>query len=366
MNRLMILWTLLLAIAPRISGQILPNADHSRRMDIRIVPLYQHWSLADGEIGLTEASSALEMSAPLSEDLDLSLWTARGAVSGDIAGISGFTDTQIGLTYSVVPRSVVASLGINLPSGGKEFSTDELATARLLSNTMFDFQIRTFGQGWNVNPGITWAFLLSPRFIAGVGASYQYKGPFRALAFVSDYKPGNEGLVTAGLDYQLSPWSVLSADLLYTAYGKDMIGSREVFAAGSMATVSLQLVTDFGRNQLALLGRYRTKAKSEVAIGSRLIDDGIKLIPNEFDAGARYRRVFSSAVAMNLQLDIRTSEETDNPYSGMTLYGGGFLPEFSLSSAVALTGRLLYHTGTMKGSQSIKGTDIGAGVAFIF
>ena len=81
--------------------------------------------------------------------------------------------------------------------------------------------------------------------VVGAGVAYQYRGQFAPRENASEYDPGEELLVTGGLDYKLSPRAAVSADLTYATYGEDDWGGVKL-SAGSRVTATAQVLTGAG------------------------------------------------------------------------------------------------------------------------
>lgn len=336
-----------------------------QQISIRLMPAFQNWSA--GENGnLSETSTGIELFYPGERYWDVSLRAARATTGGEGANISSLTDIQIDSRYSLPSSNLVFTLGVSLPSGAKEFSLPEFATASILSNTIFDYQVRSFGQGWNLHPGMIWAAQIDPAIAFGLGASYLLRGSYRPISHGGDYDPGDEVLLTGGTDVRLNPTTFLSGDLIFTLYGKDKIDGEEVFASGGAVIVGLRLREYLDKHELTVGLRYRTKAKSEFVRSGSLLPDEVKLIPNELIAWGSYRIPIGPLFGIRILGEGKFSEKTLNPYSGMAVLGVGIQPEISLSPNIALTARAKFNFGSMKDNQKVTGSELSAGLLVKF
>src|SRR5690606_13491395 len=114
-------------------------------------------------------------------------------------------------------------------------------------------------------PGVTYALPLGERLAVGLGVGYQHRTPFRPRAGLDDdYDPGDELLLTGGLDYRLSPATALSLDLTYAAIGTDTSGDL-AYASGDAVAVTARLRSAWRRHDVHLLGRFRSKGGGDRA-----------------------------------------------------------------------------------------------------
>src|SRR4030042_3523372 len=114
-----------------------------------------------------------------------------------------------------------------MPTGRKKLSMDEFITSYQISLNQYNFAVPNFGQGFNLAPGISWARPLKANIVFGAGISYQYRGPFEPFAGMSGkYDPGDEILLTGGLDFRLTETSTFSTDMIWNSYGADRLNGE--------------------------------------------------------------------------------------------------------------------------------------------
>jgi len=348
------------------SGLSRTDDDIIRRQGfVSALPVYQTWTIKDGD-RYSEFSSPVMLYVPLSRVSSVMLRGARANTGGDARSLSGFTDAQLGLTYHLEKYNVVFSLNVNVPSGINEFDQDEFGTSLVISNTLFNFQVPNFGQGFNVTPGFVWAIPVSNTLVLGLGASYQYRGSFKPLAELDDYDPGDEILLTGGFDVRMGETSTLSVDMIFTSYGRDKLGGDVVFGSGSKIVANVQFRKDLNLNELRVLARYRTLSKSDIAYGGILVPEQDKVAPNQFELLASYRARLRETLFINFLAEARFFEESPDLFSSVSLFAVGIAPEFSLSSDLTLPARLKLQAGSLKGGRSVLGVELGAGLRLSF
>lgn len=358
----------LLILVGLLSGGMAPGAfaQHNpvgllgQRPAVRlsILPVVQVWEGEGREDYFGELSIPLALQIPFGRAVSLSLRGSGAAVEGtNLEYVSGLADAQAALSVRQEIGGVVVlvSVGASLPSGKKELTAEEFSTTLLLSRNIFRFQVPSFGQGFGVAPGLLVAVPVGDRFVIGLGGSYQVKGAYRPLAtFDEDYDPGDELSITGGFDARLGPTTYFSSDVLFTRYGRDKLGQEEVFGAGNKVVVSAQFRQFVGFHELWLFGRYRSRAKNEIAINDALVEESEKSVPDQAEVMGHFRIRFSPGVYARLMGEGRFFDQTRFA-GGMTLYGVGIGPEFVFSRAVTLPLRFKYYFGDYRGGEASLG-----------
>ena len=340
----------------------------SQRQPIRVSlgALYQQYDVEavltqDGEEAeayISEVSFPFTAFMPITRNLAVSLQASSAMVSGgELADLSGISDAQAALSYQqrIGRGSLVFSLGANLPSGKRELSGEEFETAVLLGQNYYDFRVPSFGQGFNLAPALTIALPVSDRVALGFGGAYQYRGSFKPLDGMEEsYDPGDEVLVTGGLDFRLAPRWALSGDLAYTMYQRDKLGEAEVFGAGGKLTSTVQLTGRFRSDVIRLVTRFRSRGKSDVPMGLSGEEEALRIVPNQLELMGMYRTALSSALVVTFLAKGRYFSEADalNFTESRQLMDVGLFPEILLSPGFTLTGRGLYTVGSFTGFEA--------------
>lgn len=324
----------------------------SQRRPLRVTarPLYQYFE-RDG-VALTEWSLPIQATIPLRESLQLNLRGSVASVSGDnVEDLSGLGDVQASLSFAqeVGDGSLILSLGANLPTGKRELTLDEFATATVLSQNYYDFQVPTFGQGFNVATGATWAIPVSDNATIGLGGSYQRRGGYAPLeGMADDYDPGDEFIVTGGLDLGVAPNAALSLDVSFTTYGTDTVGDADQFEAGNKISGRLQYLYQGGVNSVRVLARYDSRDKSTIPATAAAQE--LQVLPSQGALRISYDRRLGG-VTLGLWADGRLFGETE-AFDSQTLFRVGLAPAFSAGSNLVLMPRVAATAGDLTGLQA--------------
>lgn len=123
--------------------------------------------------------------------------------SGVDESISGFTDTQLKLSYVFGSDAVVASVAVNLPTGQEKTSSNDFTVGASASSTFLLFPVNTYGTGTSVTPGLAAATTLGD-WNVGLAASVRWSAEYQPFddAELDDarYKPGVETRIRLGVD----------------------------------------------------------------------------------------------------------------------------------------------------------------------
>ncbi len=337
----------------------------SQQSFVRLIPLYQHWSVGS-EMAFSQLGVGLSAYAPLSQELGLTVHAAHVTTTGDVTSLGGLADTKLSLNYYIEKPGVVLSCGVSLPTGKSELTQEEFETSLLISNDVFDLQTPNVGQGLTIQPGLAWAASFGDNLSIGAGASYHYRAKYKPLAEYGDYDPGDELLLTAGIDVRLGETSSLAADVVFTKYGADKLDEEDVFASGSRISTNVQFRKSIGQHELLISTRYRSLSVNDIAIAGALVAEEGKVAPNLLDVSGRFHLRVSGNVSVSLFAEGRFYQETASTLSGVNLFGVGLAPEIQVSSHMTIPARVKFQFGKLKNGDSITGMELGLGIAVMF
>jgi hypothetical protein len=252
-----------------------------------------------------------------------------------------------------------------LPTGQKELEPDEFDTSFLISNSLFDFRAPGFGQGVNIAVGVTWARALARNVSAGAGASVQVKGKYKPIVDFENYSPGNELLLTGGLDYQINTSTNASLDLIFITAGEDKLGDQTIFAAGNRIIISTQFRKTMDFDEIRLFARLRTKGKNEQIVGTELVSEEEKSTPNQLHLAGQYRIRMSDKYDLAFLAEMRTFEKTIQLLSDARLFGFGATVFWRLTEQLQSPVTFKFTKGSF-GNTDLTGFEISAGVVYSY
>lgn len=229
----------------------------------------QTYTTDDGAI--QQVTVPLRASVRVSRAIEVEYRTAVATAHGDgLKTVSGLTDTQIGARFSQpVGRGVLdLSLTTSLPTGQTSLTLDELATASTLSIDDYAFATPSFGRGMVVAPGVSVALPIGETAALGLGAVYSVASDYTLVALDPEaYAPGDELLLTAGVDAAFGRRGLVSVEGTFTRYGKDAY-REATYQPGSMISGAVRLAMG--------TGIIRTRAFASI----RQVTDGTFNVPS--------------------------------------------------------------------------------------
>jgi len=146
--------------------------------------------------------------------------------------LSGPIDTSVRGAYQATPWALL-TVGVNVPTGNAQHSTDEAIVASLLSTDLLGFREASWGRGFAVTSSVAVARSFGA-FGLGLAGSYSVRGKFNPSDEQSDleYQPGSEAKVRLGLDRNFGN-STLTLGGTFINYTDDQADGRNLFKAGN-------------------------------------------------------------------------------------------------------------------------------------
>jgi hypothetical protein len=352
-RRLLLALLLLAVAAPAWAQQ--PSALYAsgerQPIVVSMEGLYQRYT-DDGE-DISEVSVPLGIRVPIGNNIALGLQTNYASVSGsDIETVSGIGDVQAIASYfqPVGVGSLVLSIGFNATTGNSALTFDELRTSTLAGQTAYDLRVPTFGQGLRVAPAVTYAFPVGERVALGLGASYQYRGPYEPLEDLPDqYDPGEEVLLTAGADLEITPTSSFSVDLSLGINGSDSFGpegNEQAFEPGNTVTATGQYLLLLGFHEIRAVARYRGRSAGDLPDSAL---DAETAVPTQFQFFTDGRFELTPTVELGARLRARYYGESALFEDAQTLFDIGVRPAVAVTEQVGLMARFDYTLGSFSG-----------------
>ncbi|HET6566700.1 MAG TPA: hypothetical protein VFG50_01975 [Rhodothermales bacterium] len=316
---------------------------------VSLLPQYESYTF-EGQ-RLNEASTSVTAFIPVKRNLAVAVRAGHAAAgAADGRSLSGLTDLYLSGTYErgLGTGSAVLGLSGTLPSGRRQLDRADFDALRLFSLEYYGFRVPGFGQGLSVAPSLTLAYPLGETLVLGIGASYIYRGPFEPLAdMTGPYDPGDEVLLTGGMDASLGGAASVSLDLTQVLYGADVLDGETWYQAGASTIVTVQLRRPFGRNELWLLGRYRSRGDNLYRSSGALIGETETTTPNLFNLRGQYRFALARTVGLTVLGEGYFLQHTrDFPSQ---FFEAGIAPSLAISRSVSIPARFVYRFGDVNG-----------------
>src|SRR5712692_4314029 len=240
--RLRVLWACLVALVAAVAPPRL-GAQASDALYDRFNALsgwdFRRYSFDPG-VGIKSISQwnlPLVLVTPVGRSLsvDLTSYLVSGRVetyAGTKETLSGLTDTQLRLLYTLRRDRAVASLSFNLPTGQHSLSTGGFQVSGAVGSNYLSFPVSSFGTAFGMTGGLAYAQRVG-EWNLGVSGSLRYLGSF--APFSNDtltYSPGLEGRVRAGADRLLGQKARLLLGITVSSFSTDVYSGSNAVLSG--------------------------------------------------------------------------------------------------------------------------------------
>jgi len=359
--------TILLALLGLATAAAAQQGKGPRLLTDRFAQLgmqFSSWSV--NEDRLTQMALPVSYRMPMGEEGQLYVSTSP-AFSGlkrdslDYS-LSGLTDVRIGGNRFLFNHNWLLTFGVNLPTGKSALDPlEEVKVWRELVQPAFHFPVAVYGQGLDVNLGLSTAYELGD-WMLGAGIAYLYKGAFKPIDGASlEYDAGDEIIFTVGAQREN-----LMADLMVTYYGVDQLGGVDRFQSGLTFLIQLAGRWELGCWQVDVLARDQYKTKNKISAGTGLITERTTLNGNQFEFHALGRRPMQNHLDLQAAWDLRVYANNGFGWGGSMFTGPGVGVKWRLTDSVSLdlmTLMLFGKINTLAGSFDASGLTGRAGLA---
>lgn len=136
--------------------------------------------------------------------LDLGTWYAATRVNargGGSQSLNGFTDTQLGLSYTMGPDALVASVLVTLPTGVRPSRSAQFGIDGAIATSFLSYPVNAYSNGFSVVSGLA-AAVPAGGWNLGLAGSVRVNGTWHPFSddSVFSYRSGLEGRLRAGAD----------------------------------------------------------------------------------------------------------------------------------------------------------------------
>lgn len=243
---------------------------------LRGAPQFISYSIeANGaKTSVNQFAMPIAFALPLTSQLTFDLATAFATASVDAGGgatssISGLTDAQARLNYTLGGDAVVVTAGLNLPSGQYKVAEDKIAAAGQIGNDFLAFPVSSFGNGFAATGGIALARNAGDWNI-GAGASFRKSMEFDAFeagTSTVQFTPANEIRFRVGGDREIGGGRMMLG-LIFSKFGDDTCdgcetGPATTYATGDRIIVQGAVDLPVGERRLYIGGWFLRRGEGE-------------------------------------------------------------------------------------------------------
>ena len=365
----------LLCINQPVEGQIVFGQPPAG--DLKLV--YQSWTIEDSagaQTKLTQWVVPIMAYIPVHDNWEVifSSSTAGSTVDLDNSSntdLSGLNDTRISVYTSFLNDRLMLSMGLNLPTGKKALTNEEVGVTGWLTESFLNFPIKNYGEGFGINFEAGYARTVDI-YSFGMGAGYIFKTAYEPLDGTDDYKPGNQ-LRLGGFGSFNNDQILGSLSMVYYIFADDELDGEPVFRDGNMADLKLQF--GFIQGNVVTIVGFREILRSK----DKRIEDSQLVTEAEKSHGAESRVYLQSELTVNEKLAVKGLinykriaangyDDTSLRSLGSSNYLGlGFGGEAAMTDIIKAYGQFEYYTGSADdGDYDLNGWQIVVGMGATF
>ena len=267
MTRSTVVWIALFILAAPASAQTQSGGNTAF--------LYEHYSFESGLAykAVSELTLPLTLSMYLSNraSLTLSGGLTRVSLTGDPAEgledqeISGIIDTEARLVVDLVPDRINFLATAVLPTGMEALEVDEEAIISALSSQVIGYSTAQLGGGGRVGAGLVGAFPVGEMAL-GLAGTYTHSLAYNpVLGQPTEWKPGGEIRIRAGLEGTVAPQSYLRVATIFASRQADQLGGTSRGGVGNQFHIYAALNQGLESSSLTLylFDSYRSAPQIE-------------------------------------------------------------------------------------------------------
>jgi hypothetical protein len=191
--------------------------------------------------------------------------------------VSGIIDTEARLVLELVPDRVSFLTTAVAPTGMEALHVDEEAVLTALSSQVIGFSTTRLGGGGRAGAGFVGAFPVGEMAL-GLAGTYTHSLSYSPLVGQSsEWKPGGEIRIRAGLEGTVAPQSYLRVAAIFAARQADQLDGNQQGEVGNQVHVYASLNQGFESSALTLymFDSYRSAPQIEsTSIGAVLLPKG--------------------------------------------------------------------------------------------
>jgi hypothetical protein len=226
---------------------------------------YQDLKIGDEK--LSQLAFPVSLLVPVSNRVNLTIYNGSAMSKYESSDINGLGETRLGLRYIFPGEQLMVKGMFGLPSGKTKLDNEQFTISQLLSLNPLDYTISYYGQGFNANLSLAYAYPIFKSMVVGLGASYTYRGSFTPKQVEiggGKFDPGDEISGDVGLDMKLSESVNLDFDVVYTVYSKDKLDNVEIYQLGNKISIytGLNIKALGAQHNLLLIARIRNDNSS--------------------------------------------------------------------------------------------------------
>jgi hypothetical protein len=370
------LLTVFLFINQPLEGQIVFGQPPSGELKF----IYQSWSI-DDTLGVTMDLNQWVLPiygfVPIKENFEFIFTSSTAGTNqtfdegGSETSLSGLNDTRMSVYGSFMEDRILVGLGMNLPTGKKALTNDEIGIADLLTESFFNFPVKNYGEGFGINLEAGYAQNYDV-YTYGVGMGYTLKTSYEPLQGADNYKPGNMfrigGYGSIELEKVLGRLSIV-----YNVYGEDKLDGTPVFKDGNIFDTRLEF--NYSEDKFSTLAGIRGIVRGK----DKRLNEGVLETEPDKSHGTEMRLYGRATYLVNLRVGVTAlldyksvgangyPEDNIRAFGSSNYFGIGFGGNALITEMFRGFAEFEYFTGSADGGNlDLSGWQIGLGLGAAF
>lgn len=257
------------------------------RVEVNTAVLFESYEFDAGLpfTGVTQLSVPLTVGVPLGRAgvLTLSsgltkidLTASEGLGQGD-RSLSGIVDTEARVSFSLVPERFSLLLTAVAPTGIEALEIGEGPILTALSSQVVGFSTTNLGAGGSAGAGFAGSLPMGEMALGFAGTFTHAMAYAPVLGEESEWKPGDEIRIRAGLEGPVGTNSYVRIASVFSRRGKDKLGEEDMGGVGNRIHGYVALNQGMGNGALTLylFDSYRSAPQVEsTAAGAVVLPKG--------------------------------------------------------------------------------------------
>jgi len=370
------LLTVLLFINQPLEGQIVFGQPPSGEIKF----IYQSWSVED-TLGITMDLNQWVLPVygfvPLKDNFELIFSSSTAGTNqtfeagGAESSLTGLNDTRIGAYGSFWEDRVLLGLGLNLPTGKKALTNEEIGIADFLTETFFNFPVKNYGEGFGINLEAGYARDYGV-YTYGLGVGYSLKTSYEPLQGTDNYKPGNMFRAGAYGSVESEPF-LARLSLVYNVFANDKLDGTPVFKDGDILDGRFEF--NYSQDKFSALAGIRGIIRGK----DKRLNEGVLETEPEKSHGTETRIYGRATYLVNLRLGLTAlldykdvgangfPESDVRSFGSSNYFGIGFGGNTLIAKMIRGYAEFEYFTGSADGGNlDLTGWQIGFGAGASF
>lgn len=208
-----------------------------------------------GTLAIQPATRLVVSAAAGHSQFDRPVVSTEGEVGpNESDALTGATDVKLQIYQKVWRERLVLLGGVNLPTGKRELSREELEVMQAAAHPLLGMRLKQYGRGLDLNAGAALSIPVDRGLEVGLGAGYLLSGKYTLAENGQEYEPTPEASASVAVE-MTSPGREHTMQFRVTGrlYQEDQLAGRKIFEEGDQLEAALRGSVRNGRVRSSLV-----------------------------------------------------------------------------------------------------------------